>query len=407
MLCFSNISSATSTQILRHYTNLTMSSYECDSCSREFGSWQGCRQHMDALSHWQWPHECETCDKRFGTEQASAQHMNALDHWDSEDDDDEDEDEDSDDDDDDFECDSCDRTFTLWSGCRQHMDALGHSRFPHDCDTCEKRFGTIQGSHQHMHALGRWEHLYCRACERYFNRAGDLDQHMNSPIHTRADPIQRPAAPFSPPITRPVPPPSVARSVPAPRHPPVASPAPAPPLPPVVTINPVPRPQPVVNRTSTTSIAKPPLAVNTQSKQTKGDNTLSMSRIMCQQIEPTREIQKETPQRTTCPFCRAGFRAVFEVAQHLETSFCHVRPNLNLSNIYQGLRKQDPDGMLTVQATGPDAPLYRCPYTTGSCGGKLVPSLTALLAHLEGGSCGFISVADLKKDIGDWSDIIP
>ncbi|THX96080.1 hypothetical protein D6D08_00985 [Aureobasidium pullulans] len=97
-----------------------------------------------------------------------------------------------------------------------------------------------------MHALGHWEHLYCRACERYFNRAGDLDQHMNSPIHTRADPIQRPAAPFSPPITRPVPPPSVAR------------PAPAPPLPPVVTINPVPRPQPVVNRTSTTSIAKPP-----------------------------------------------------------------------------------------------------------------------------------------------------
>ncbi|TIA19085.1 hypothetical protein D6C81_04824 [Aureobasidium pullulans] len=218
---------------------------------------------------------------------------------------------------------------------------------------------------------------------------------MNSLIHTRADPIQRPAAPFSPPITRPVPPPSVAR------------PAPAPPLPPVVTINPVPRPQPVVNRTSTTSIAKPPLAVNTQSKQTKGDNPLSMSRIMCQQIEPTREIQKETPQRTTCPFCRAGFRAVFEVAQHLETSFCHVRPNLNLSNIYQGLRKQDPDGMLTVQATGPDAPLYRCPYTTGSCGGKLVPSLTALLAHLEGGSCRFISVADLKKDIGDWSDIIP
>ncbi|TIA60204.1 hypothetical protein D6C77_04305 [Aureobasidium pullulans] len=281
-----------------------------------------------------------------------------------------------------YKCDRCKKPFSAWDACRQHMNALGHSRFPHDCDTCEKRFRTDEGATQHMNDLGHWERLYCRPCKRYFKHDGDLDQHMNSPIHTRADPIQRPAAPFTPPIARPVPPPSVARSVPAPRPPPVASPVPAPPLPPVVTSNPVPRPQPVVNRTSTTSIAKPPLAVNTQSGQTKGDNPLSMSRII------------------------AGFGAVFEVAQHLETSFCHVRPNLNLSNIYQGLRKQDPDGMFTVQAAGLDAPLYRCPYTTGSCGGKLVLSLTALLAHLESGSCGFISVADLKKDIGDWSDII-
>ncbi|THW06445.1 hypothetical protein D6D18_05206 [Aureobasidium pullulans] len=374
-----------------------MSDWPCDSCDREFGSWDGCVQHMDALGHW----KCDTCGKMFGSEHAVEEHERALNHWDpkryvekpsseinsSE-----------------YKCDRCKKPFSAWDACRQHMNALGHSRFPHDCDTCEKRFRTDEGATQHMNNLGHWERLYCRPCKRYFKHDGDLGQHMDSPIHTRADPIQRPAAPSSPPIARPVPTPSVASRV---LRPSVASPVPAPRPLPVVASTPVPRPPPVVSRTPTTSIAKPPLAVNTQSKQTKGDNPLSMSRVMCQQIEPTREIQKETPQRTTCPFCRAGFGAVFEVAQHLETSFCHVRPDLNLSNIYQGLRKQDPDSMFTVQATGPDAPLYRCPYTTGSCGGKLVPSLTALLAHLEGGSCGFISVADLKKDIGDWSDIIP
>lgn len=44
--------------------------------SREFGSWDSCVQHMDALSHW----KCDTCGKLFGSEHTVEEHERTLNH---------------------------------------------------------------------------------------------------------------------------------------------------------------------------------------------------------------------------------------------------------------------------------------------------------------------------------------
>lgn len=65
---------------------------------------------------------------------------------------------------------------------------------------------------------------------------------------------------------------------------------------------------PVSSAVNDTGTSQTPLVVKTvyysQSTQTKIGTPFSMSEIMSQQIEPTKAIQKETPQRTNCPFCR-------------------------------------------------------------------------------------------------------
>ncbi|CAD0106100.1 unnamed protein product [Aureobasidium uvarum] len=208
-------------------------SYYCDSCDREFYSWQAVKQHIDALDHWQWPYECETCDKRFGDQQAVAQHMNALDHWDTQS-------SSSEDDEDWHECDRCERTFASWAACRQHMDALGHW-FTDKCETCSRRFVNKLAAEQHMNALGHRSSQYCSSCDRYFQNASGLFQHMNSAIHLRADPIHAAPAPPTPrpplaPVVVHVPSSAAAahsstllatNSSTAPRHPPVVNTVPA------------------------------------------------------------------------------------------------------------------------------------------------------------------------------------
>ncbi|KAG9844726.1 hypothetical protein KCU98_g7212, partial [Aureobasidium melanogenum] len=167
--------------------------YECDSCDREFYSWNAVRQHMTALEHWQWPYECDTCERRFGSQDAVNQHMNALDHWSASS---------EEEDDDEFECDKCDRTFSSWEGCKQHMTNLNHW-FTDVCDTCDRRFVNRTAVEQHMDALGHRSSHYCSRCERHFQNPSDLFQHMNSPIHVRTDPIH--AAPAPPARTTPIP----------------------------------------------------------------------------------------------------------------------------------------------------------------------------------------------------------
>ena len=44
--------------------------------SREFGSWDSCVQHMDALSHW----KCDACGKLFGSEHTVEEYERALNH---------------------------------------------------------------------------------------------------------------------------------------------------------------------------------------------------------------------------------------------------------------------------------------------------------------------------------------
>jgi hypothetical protein len=220
-------------------------SYECETCIREFDSWDAVRQHMNALNHWDdEDHTCDTCDKTFASEKAADQHMTALGHWftdkcdtcnkrfvdrdaaeqhmDALDHWGEDEDEDE------FECDRCDRTFTSWDACSQHMTALDHW-YTDKCDTCNRRFVNRQAAEQHMDAVEHRSLPYCTSCERYLQNPSDLFQHMSSPIHMRADPIYIASPPpiRSAPVSRPAP---VRVPVPTAPFPPAPVSVPAPPV---------------------------------------------------------------------------------------------------------------------------------------------------------------------------------
>ncbi|CAD0086762.1 unnamed protein product [Aureobasidium mustum] len=168
-------------------------SYECDSCDREFYSWNGARQHMSALDHWKWPYECNSCERRFGSQRAADQHMSALNHWDSDS---------SSSDDDEIECDKCDQTFVSWEACSQHMTSLNHW-FTDVCDTCSRRFVNRHALEQHMDHVGHKSSHYCSSCDRHFRYPSDLFQHLNSPIHLRTEPIHTaPATPIRSTTTR-------------------------------------------------------------------------------------------------------------------------------------------------------------------------------------------------------------
>lgn len=157
-------------------------SYECDWCEREFYSWDAIRQHKDALQHWQ----CETCDWLFASAYLADQHMDELDHWDVS-----------------VECDKCDRVFSSIESCNQHMTALNHW-FTDVCDTCNKRFVNRIAVEQHANAVGHRAPPYCSKCACSFRTENEWDQHMASPIHTRANPIHAAAAaPTRPTTTRP------------------------------------------------------------------------------------------------------------------------------------------------------------------------------------------------------------
>ena len=56
-------------------------------------------------------YECETCTRTFGSTAARAQNMNALDHWAER-----------------FECDTYSEVFLDRDECDYHMDEYGHYR---------------------------------------------------------------------------------------------------------------------------------------------------------------------------------------------------------------------------------------------------------------------------------------
>jgi hypothetical protein len=132
-----------------------------------------------------------------------------------------------------------------------------------------------------------------------------------------------------------------------------------------------------------------------------------LSEIKCQQTEPV-----VRPRVLSCPFCYVGFNAVWEVAEHLESSSCQKRPDLNRSSMYRRQCQQDPNGIMTVHNSAGDVGslttetrLYHCPNNAGGCNGKFMSSFAQLLAHLEGESCGFVKREDLWKDISECKDL--
>ncbi|KAH0274179.1 hypothetical protein KCU91_g5448, partial [Aureobasidium melanogenum] len=138
-----------------------------------------------------------------------------------------------------------------------------------------------------------------------------------------------------------------------------------------------------------------------------GHPCFSLSVIAAQQTAPVGRLEV-----VNCPFCRLGFYAVSEVLQHLETTLCPARPDLNGDNIYHYLHQYDTHGHLTESFSDNDMSvprneefLYHCPNMTGKCQGKLLSSFAALHAHLEGEDCEFKERSDLLQDIrniGNW-----
>lgn len=50
-------------------------SFECETCNRDFTTWHGASQHMNALDHWAPTFDCQICDLEFASQQAANQHV--------------------------------------------------------------------------------------------------------------------------------------------------------------------------------------------------------------------------------------------------------------------------------------------------------------------------------------------
>lgn len=133
-----------------------------------------------------------------------------------------------------------------------------------------------------------------------------------------------------------------------------------------------------------------------------GNSTFSLSEIKSQHTEPVLR-----PKILSCPFCHIGFNAVWEVSEHLETSSCPQRPDLNCSNIHRHQRQQDPNETMVLQTSDftIETHLYHCPNTAEGCKAKFMSSFTELVEHLESESCGFIKREELWKDISECRNL--
>lgn len=132
------------------------------------------------------------------------------------------------------------------------------------------------------------------------------------------------------------------------------------------------------------------------------ESAFSLSEIKSQQTEPV-----VRPRVLSCPFCHIGFNAAWEVCEHLETSSCPQRPDLNCSNIHRHQRQQDLDGTMVLQTSNLKirTDLYCCPNKAGGCKAKFMSSFSELIAHLESENCGFTKREELWKDISECGDL--
>jgi len=153
--------------------------------------------------------------------------------------------------------------------------------------------------------------------------------------------------------------------------------------------------------TSSSQANTPGLAIDNSGSIVE-NSTFSMSEIKSQHTEPVLR-----PGVLSCPFCHIGFNAVWQVSEHLETSSCQLRPDLNCRSIHRHQRQQDPSETMVLQTTdfAVETHLYRCPDTAGGCKVKFMSSFTELIEHLESESCGFIKREELWKDISECKNL--
>ncbi|KAK3896692.1 hypothetical protein C8A05DRAFT_39760 [Staphylotrichum tortipilum] len=180
--------------------------FECDRCTRRFGSERARFQHMEATNHFEW--ECSLCNETWPTEDRMIQHEHE-DH--------------------DY-CGECQRTFMNQNNLRMHLNSRIHRGQQVQCPFCRTAFTTATGLVHHVerggcrgaagldrdtlykyvrskdpngvitnnlidwygstqyeatdsaynYRRGGWE---CYLCHRLFALRTGLNQHLNSPVH--------------------------------------------------------------------------------------------------------------------------------------------------------------------------------------------------------------------------------
>lgn len=102
-------------------------------------------------------YECETCTRQFGSDGARAQHMNALSHWAER-----------------WECEVCEEEFSDEDEYDEHLDDYGHHTPQHECEACDCKFHTPQLARVHMDDYGHWRTYWCAICQRGFQNDNNL-----------------------------------------------------------------------------------------------------------------------------------------------------------------------------------------------------------------------------------------
>ncbi|TID22905.1 putative RNA-binding protein [Venturia nashicola] len=106
--------------------------FDCETCYREFTTWHGATQHMNALDHWAPTFECQICDLEFSNEHAVNQHMAAKNHFT------------------DRWCHDCNRGFENANNYRMHRNSRLHRGATVICPFCQVGFTSASGVTHHL-----------------------------------------------------------------------------------------------------------------------------------------------------------------------------------------------------------------------------------------------------------------
>jgi hypothetical protein len=424
--------------------------FDCDTCNRTFISWDGCRQHMSALNHWH-TDKCDTCDKRFSNKTEAGQHMDSVGHRSSP------------------YCTSCERYFQDLSDLYLHFNSPIHLRVDptHLAPTPPVRLASVScpatdsllappavvlsspqptaNPHRASHLepvlttvsarpaiatppvnptpainapqtalsvlVDTWP-VMPSTMRNPFEDFIEMDNHSSTKLHYQSITFMRPHQTFSFEELR-------LSDYNAGCKPTTGRAG--------AVVRAIYRDQATQTDTDTAlaSLAYVP-TTSAQASTTdptvhdldaKGRDSINTNPSFSpSEIGPQQTGSVVRPRVLSCPFCQSGFNAVWEVAEHLESTSCEQSPDLDRSSIHHRQCQQDPDEVMTVRTTDRhtnshknESLLYRCPNRAGSCKGKFMSSFTELLAHLESEVCGFIKREDLWKDISEcknlWKDI--
>ncbi|KAF2433381.1 putative zinc finger protein [Tothia fuscella] len=105
-------------------------SYECETCTKCFGSQHAADQHMEAVEHW--PYKCEACDFTYATPQAARVHMDNKNHWRV------------------HFCHPCGKGFQNDNNYRMHMNSRIHQSMGVPCPYCQANYATASAVVNHL-----------------------------------------------------------------------------------------------------------------------------------------------------------------------------------------------------------------------------------------------------------------